>query len=329
MTIDTDFHLRKIIKENHGEGIRAVAFNPDESNGHMVATAGGDLVSVYDNNHCGEGHLDLSCVFQNGRTEYALGGEVTCLAWLAIDPLPHDWSSQAFLAFGSKSGEIGIVNMAETRVQTLLKAHASSVDSICPIYSKPGYFLSCSAGDKAVRIWNAEHLVSEFSFSATSIAIKENKVVLGNASGKVECFGLDGMVLQQTSLWCWRGTSRIDCMDFIDDRHLAVHEISGKIHVLNVETGETVVSFAVPRGDSDKTAECQFGISHCRDYLTCGNSAGEAFIFEIISGKRIGKLSMPRIKGAVKAAKFAPQSKSVLIATDDSFLWRWDNIVFH
>lgn len=157
-------YLRKIIKENHGKAIETIAFN--NSGGptkgplqHMLATAGGGIVSVYDNNHCG-GFLDLSCVFQNEKTEYQKGGLVTQLAWVVASKFSDASSeedvkseNEALLAFAGTEGEIGVLSIGQTRVIALLHGHTAQVTGLAAHPSYPGILASCSS-DKTVRIWN-------------------------------------------------------------------------------------------------------------------------------------------------------------------------------
>eukprot|EP00003_Mantamonas_plastica_P003168 TRINITY_DN1254_c0_g1_i1.p1 TRINITY_DN1254_c0_g1~~TRINITY_DN1254_c0_g1_i1.p1 ORF type:complete len:197 (-),score=58.26 TRINITY_DN1254_c0_g1_i1:383-937(-) len=71
-----NLHLKKIIKENHGNSINGVILNknaPYSSN--MVATFSDNQVNFYDNQHITE-HLDPCLHFINETTEHTKGGVI-------------------------------------------------------------------------------------------------------------------------------------------------------------------------------------------------------------------------------------------------------------
>lgn len=119
---------------------------------------------------------------------------------------------------------------------------------------------------------------------------------------------------------------RIDCIEFIDEARVLIHTVKGQLEVFNLSTGELTVKFKVPGAKANGRAphRTKFGISDCRNFVCCGNEAGEVFIYTINSGQRLNMLSMPRIRGAVTKALFTKQCESVIVFTNDSILWRWD-----
>mmetsp|Transcript_13816 Transcript_13816/g.25576 ORF Transcript_13816/g.25576 Transcript_13816/m.25576 type:complete len:415 (-) Transcript_13816:78-1322(-) len=357
----SNLHLRKIIKENHGQPLESLAFNRAKPNENMLATVGGGMVSIYDNNHCG-GHLDLSCYFNNSPTVYSEGGLATDVEWLFTKDL---FDNEALLAFGCKSGEIGILSVCETRVVGLLKGHTGEILNLRAHPTLPGHLVT-SSSDGTIRLWNALSTLdcSKGNQNATCVAIWKpphtaqaiaispdgTRIAFGCGNGSVTTFALDLEKASSASKEAeteevdveWnqvapapRKGCRIDCLEFAEENRLVVHDASGRLNVWSLETLSVVCSMLVPKGDVGKRgvrglsskSQTRFGISSCGQYLCCGNPAGEVFIFELTSGKRISKLSMPRIKGFVTAAAFSHDSKSVALCTDDSLLWRWDHAI--
>lgn len=80
----SSLQLRRIVKENHGEGLNCLSMNAlNDGSNHMVVTCGKDQVNVYDNKHCGNS-LDLCCQFVNEKSEYQTGGDVRVACWLKV-----------------------------------------------------------------------------------------------------------------------------------------------------------------------------------------------------------------------------------------------------
>jgi WD40 repeat protein len=108
----TNLHLTRLIKENHGDGIRQLKFFKSDSFDkptNLVATCGSTQANVYDNEHLG-GHLDLVSQFN------LPGQQFTCLCWLELE-------SDVLLVLGSSDCHVHIVSLAYSKEIMLLKGH--------------------------------------------------------------------------------------------------------------------------------------------------------------------------------------------------------------
>lgn len=277
--------LRKIVKENHLAPVEMLLYHPKESNRHMLATSGANMVSIYDNNHCG-GHLDLSCFLQNVETEYAKGGAVTSIAWLQQ---PNTWENEALLAFAGVEGEVSVMSVANCRVVGLFQGHSGRVVDIAAHPTLPGVVLSAGA-DGTVRMWNGmqEHdyatkeqesrpkCLAVFNIgpgAPTSVACHPHgeSFVVGYENGRVAFF--DANMIE-----CWTnatikpesessasasilprdvqsrdlilaGKSCIDCLEFVEELRVAALDADGQLYIINSHSGE-ITQMSLPESSA-------------------------------------------------------------------------------
>jgi WD40 repeat protein len=108
-------HLSRLIKENHGETIRACKFytsstaDPNEPF-NLIATIGSNQANIYDNQHLGN-HLDIVSQF-NIDSEH----DFTCCCWVSVE-------ADALLVLGSTDFKIHILSLARSKEIMVLQGH--------------------------------------------------------------------------------------------------------------------------------------------------------------------------------------------------------------
>jgi WD40 repeat protein len=316
-----NLHLRKIVKENHGAAIEAVAFCPDASSRNLLATCGGSTVSIYDNNHCGGGHLDLALCMVNEHTPYSAGGAVTQVEWLHSEGLFR--LGDALLCFAGESGEIGVVSVASSRVVDVLKGHAGSVVELRAHPRERGWLLSLGS-DGTLRVWNAAagfdadgptaepsrapYCAAVINLAGTVAAMRGasalavapdggSVAVAFGAAGRVALLRLDMVALRGRQIeaalaepcevlreLATGGRAAVDCLAFSRAGRLVAHDCAGKVVEWDTATGARLCEASVPGAGQDaKSARCRtrFGLSDCGRFLCCGNASGAVFVLDL------------------------------------------------
>lgn len=367
-----NLNLRKIVKESHGCPIACLAFNfADPDCGNILATAGGDIVSIYDNDHCG-GHLDLCCVYRNEKTDFQKGGAVTSIAWLKTKSSKEETEftsrsldqNEALLAFGSLSGEIGFLSLSCASVVALLNGHTAAITNLS-MHPRCVGLLASTSDDCTLRVWDYLSLLSCHEVaedktlcdsSLCTISTAEKPTAIGwNPSGDSLVFGTDKgrlfLVRFQidltdqkafvvpaeenitSELFVIRGPEfkkpAIDYVAFVANDRLIAHDTYNRIHRVRLDGDVWAPTINVPNGgdsSAPKQINTKVGLSICQTYFCCGNVAGEVYVYNLMTGESINKLSMPRIKGAITAGAFSENKHNLISSTNDGIIWRWDHV---
>jgi WD40 repeat protein len=316
-----NLHLRKIVKENHGAAIEAVAFCPDASSRNLLATCGGSTVSIYDNNHCGGGHLDLALCMVNERTAFSAGGAVTQVEWLHSEGLFR--LGDALLCFAGESGEIGVVSVASSRVVDVLTGHAGGIVELRAHPRERGWLLSLGS-DGTLRVWNAAagfdadgptvepargpYCAAVFDLAGATPALRgasalavapdgASVAVAFGAAGRVALLCLDVAALRGRQAEAARaepcevlrelatgGRATVDCLAFSRAGRLVAHDCSGKVVEWDTASGARLCEAAVPGAGQDaKSARSRtrFGLSDCGRFFCCGNASGAVLVLDL------------------------------------------------
>ena len=75
--------LKTVIRENHGaarDDARGVRARLDARTANLYATCGGNVVTVYDDEHFGD-HAAIVAQYAHETTAHQVGGEITCACW--------------------------------------------------------------------------------------------------------------------------------------------------------------------------------------------------------------------------------------------------------
>ncbi|KDD72563.1 hypothetical protein H632_c3188p0 [Helicosporidium sp. ATCC 50920] len=165
-----NLRLKTVIKESHGSDVVALAFHPHPSLRTLLATAGGDQATVYDDAYLGA-HVSAVVQWTNEPTPFCLGGELCSLCWLPrshrsrppgeCPPRPGTLhmhpDGDALLLAGSRAGEVALLSVAEGRVMGVLRAHEGSAVAELAALRLGGRSLLASRSEEGqVRLWDLE-----------------------------------------------------------------------------------------------------------------------------------------------------------------------------
>ncbi len=140
--------VRTVIRENHGDVIRKVAFNrtlpPREgqeesicgfgdSAGNVFATVGGNQASVYDGRNFGN-YVGLVVHYTHDEE----GVELATCCWADARGFTKHPKGDLHLCVGASSGDVLVLSVAEAAVTHLLRGHKGPVAQLATSPSKPG-----------------------------------------------------------------------------------------------------------------------------------------------------------------------------------------------
>ncbi|KAF9350977.1 hypothetical protein BGX34_000892 [Mortierella sp. NVP85] len=81
-------------------------------------------------------------------------------------------------------------------------------------------------------------------------------------------------------------------------------------------------------GKIENTAsnQCRFDVSLDELFLCVGTSNGSAYIYNIETGRTVTELKHRRSTKAIRTCIFSRDSRTVICAGEDSFIWRYDYV---
>ncbi|CAG8600168.1 5028_t:CDS:2, partial [Cetraspora pellucida] len=115
---------------------------------------------------------------------------------------------------------------------------------------------------------------------------------------------------------------QIDCIRFVNGNVLS-KSINGKIEYWNYETFELIKSFLIKNSSNNRS---RFDVSLDEKYFCVGTSNGSINIYNVLSGKLVTELRHRRSTKAVRCCVFSRDTKQVLAAGEEGYIWRYDYI---
>ncbi|KAF9346889.1 hypothetical protein BGX26_001608 [Mortierella sp. AD094] len=354
-----NLRLRRIVKENHSSEINQMAFCLNQrhnrtpfgldqvkvfekrgavkrdpmDNSNILGTTGGPQANIYDNEHCGD-HLDIMSHFlldpvgEEGAEE--LPEMLTC-CWM------HQ-SQDAILATAGTDKVIHVLSLARSKELVRLTGHNHIITDIQAHPTKDEYLLSASK-DGTVRMWNILTgkclLIYEYKASVVCFIPSANGRVFltGSYNGEVREWNvpefesepeepivvlLNESRLLQSALH----SARIDCIRIAKNKVLS-KSVNGKVEYWDHETLQHIRSFTIKNTASN---QCRFDVSLDELFFCVGTSNGSVYIYNIDSGKTVTELKHRRSTKAIRTCIFARDSRTVICAGEDSFIWRYDYV---
>ncbi|KAF9902720.1 hypothetical protein EC991_004607 [Linnemannia zychae] len=354
-----NLRLRRIVKENHASEINQMAFCLNQrhnktpfgldhvkafeprgavkrdswDNSNILGTTGGPQANIYDNEHCGD-HLDLMSHFlldpagEEGAEE--LPEMLTC-CWMHQ---PQD----AILATAGTDRVIHILSLARSKELVRLTGHNHTITDIQAHPFNDDYILSASK-DGSVRMWNILTGKCLFIFEIKSSVVcfnpnTEGKTFLtGGYNGEVREWSIPTLdtepeepivVLANESRVLQSGlhSARIDCIRFAKGKVLS-KSVNGKIEYWDPETLAHIRTFTIKNTASN---QCRFDVSLDELFFCAGTSNGSVYIYNIDTGRTVTELKHRRSTKAIRTCIFARDSRTVICAGEDSFIWRYDYV---
>ncbi|CEP13765.1 hypothetical protein [Parasitella parasitica] len=338
-----DMRLRKIIRENHGQGIsQLVFFLCKENNGtanvidtsNVLGSVGGCELSVYDNEHCGD-HLDIMSNFDitpsNLKNEYK--HKLTTMCWFYKQ-------DDVLLATAGADTMIHLLSLAFSEEIMLLKGHKDVVSDLQSHPLNNSHMLSTSQ-DGTIRFWDIDR--------EKCLVIFEAKAPL-----TVSCFHPSGTTFitgsQAGDIYEWaippitditdndkpflvsknkarvlsemHGGSYIDCIRFANG-NLITKSIDNQLHYWDATTQKLLHSFS---SFTSKENKSRFDVSMDERYLCVGSEKGLLYVFDIQTGDRIAKLGHKKSSRAIKCCVFNQNCRQIVAASEGAFILRYDYI---
>ncbi|KAF9129990.1 hypothetical protein BGW39_003595 [Mortierella sp. 14UC] len=342
-----NLRLRRIVKENHASEINQMAFCLNQrhnktpfgldhikifeqrgavkrdswDNSNILGTTGGPQANIYDNEHCGD-HLDIMSHF-------------------LLDPVGEEGAEEfpdAILATAGTDKVVHILSLSRSKELVRLTGHNHTITDIQAHPFNDDYILSASK-DGSVRMWNilTGKCLFIFEIKASVVCfnpITEGKTFLtGGYNGEVREWPIPTLdiepeepvvVLANESRVLQAGlhSARIDCIRFAKGKVLS-KSVNGKVEYWDPETSAHIRTFTIKNTSSN---QCRFDVSMDELFFCVGTSNGSVYIYNIDTGRTVTELKHRRSTKAIRTCIFARDSRTVVCAGEDSFIWRYDYV---
>mmetsp|Transcript_14508 Transcript_14508/g.34437 ORF Transcript_14508/g.34437 Transcript_14508/m.34437 type:complete len:419 (+) Transcript_14508:379-1635(+) len=341
--------LKTVVKESHNSPVNCLSFNHvnELADARLFATVGKDQATIYDNMHMGD-YIGVVVHFHNVATEFARGGELGVCAWVNADgwrPHPH---GDLILAVAGDDHNISIISVVESCVISLLEEHTSRVIGLCSCADQPAALASLSE-DGEVRVWDvaAGAVVGRARCpGASSICLSPDAAfaVVGTRSGAVKVLCADGGAAAEDGGGRKRKGSpsaprelaarplaaeggggchkdAVDCLELLADGRLVSKSVDGQCHVWDLSEPRCIASWRVPSCSREHFSK--FGIDIGGRFLAVGNSVGDLYIYDTLSGDRLSHYPPMKVHAPVKAVGVSPNCRHVLLVMGNGFIFRY------
>ncbi|RIB30528.1 WD40-repeat-containing domain protein [Gigaspora rosea] len=349
-----NFRLRRIVKENHGNVINQLAFFFNLTNheapvgleykkvfnklGHVernihdssniLASVGSIQANIYDNEHCGD-HLDIVSNFAVSENVDLASGELLTCCWLHRD-------EDALLAIAGNSRTIYIISLALSLTMKTLWGHTDVITDIQK-HPKDDQHILSTARDATVRLWHVNRGTCLYVFETRASVIywhpSGQTFLTGNYIGEIRIWETPSLINpSEDTLHLFEDdlktrfkkihSVQIDCIRFVNGNVLS-KSINGKIEYWNYETLELIKSFVIKNSSNNRS---RFDVSLDEKYFCVGTSNGTIHIYNVLSGKLVTELRHRRSTKAVRCCVFSRDTKQVLAAGEEGYIWRYDYI---
>ncbi|GAX76593.1 hypothetical protein CEUSTIGMA_g4039.t1 [Chlamydomonas eustigma] len=145
--------LKTVIKESHNSPIHHLTFNHTSPQFHnLFATVGGNLVTVYDDNHMKD-FIAVVVQFQNQPTTRHAGGGLTVCAWVNCEGLTAHPHGDAWLAVAGLDPVIQVLSVVEAKIIAQLPGHSAEVVQLSGSLQLPGLLVSLDKSG-TIRLWD-------------------------------------------------------------------------------------------------------------------------------------------------------------------------------
>jgi len=303
--------VRTVIRENHGDVIRKVAFNRTlpprgekaegkesfcgfgESAGNVFATVGGNQAAVYDGRNFGN-YVGLVVHYTHDEE----GVELTTCCWADARGFTKHPKGDLHLCLGASSGDVLVLSVAEAAITHLLKGHAAPVTQLATSPARPGYLLSLSTKGGEVKLWDMyqERCLATFEVGSAvqSIAWSPDGAwfVAGTATGGLQKWPVeDPKALSEGEKRVKRAASEnlkaaiaglrhreaVDAIRFASTSTCLSKSVDGHVALWDWAAGKSLGAWDVP--GSSMRCYSDLDVTQDGKYFVVGNAKGAVFVF--------------------------------------------------
>mmetsp|Transcript_40370 Transcript_40370/g.114287 ORF Transcript_40370/g.114287 Transcript_40370/m.114287 type:complete len:336 (+) Transcript_40370:195-1202(+) len=289
------------------------------------------------------GHVGIVVHFQNVETEHTAGGELGVCAWINSAGWREHPLGDAILAVAGKDRNISIISVVESRVIHMLKGHASDVIDLCGCLGKPALLASLSK-DGHVRVWDVhrqEAVVSLTHPGATSICLSPDgsHAIIGTKKGdlcrlhlpaallpdqrKRKADGPFGGRLNTLDMAGAHAREMVDCLAYISPALLVSKSVDGRMHVWDAASMTSQASWRVPSGTVENEPWSRFAADPAGAFIAVGNSLGDLYIYESVTGKRLSHVEPIRVNAPMRGCCVSSDCRRVLAVLGNGFIFRY------
>ncbi|KAI9227243.1 MAG: WD40-repeat-containing domain protein [Piptocephalis tieghemiana] len=322
------FHLRRIIRENHGKPIVAIAAHPPSprmsppNRENIIATLGGSQCNIYDTAHCGP-HTDLI-------SQYVAPNDVhlTCLTWMPFWPEESD----AIIAIGDETGTVRLLSLTRSAELARLIPESDNapgqVLEVHPLRGSPHLLTLHSDG---VRLWDAfsalclHHLSFKASKAVCALAplpATDDAFYLGTRNGDLSILRVQHLegtwnLVKDTTLYT--ASQPIRSIQISKDHGVLVQLVSGKLIHLT-DSGDVVKTIPGPKEASFPYMTPQ------GTHTLIGDQQGALHIISLDSGKVDRVLRHKRATRAIHASVVMSDGRRIYVVGQDGCIWGWEEV---
>ncbi|KAI6649751.1 Polycomb protein esc-like Protein [Oopsacas minuta] len=354
------FKYTKYIKEDHKKPIYCVQFNNHfgKDNQKILASVGSNRASIYDCTEVGsitpiQVYVDpnsdenfYSCVWTY-TSEYesllAIAGAKACIHILnvtngkpyrsllghgdSINDLKFHTSKPEILFSASKDHSIRIWNIATVVCVAILAGMDGHRDEVLGVdINHDGSLLLSCGMDHAVKIWDLEEETLSEAIHARSYS--------HSPIDKVKSFNTLNVYSAKFSTRDIH-TNYVDCVRWIGELVLSKScenvivcwkpDIFKKGSIITEQKALILYTYTVP---NSTIWYIRFSMDMDFNILVAGNQIGNVFLYSLRVAKkpRAERLSHPACNSAVRQVCLSPDAKVLIVACDDSTIWRWDKL---
>jgi len=187
------FRLKAVVKESHGAPIVGTVFcKPSQSEmcTNLLASVGGNQLTVYDDSHMGENFAVVAHYVH--ETAGGAGADLAAVAWVPI-PRAKRLNSQEGpkIAVATTDGAINIISIVESQVVASLQSRTQDIFSMMACaYGEEQVFLLVLMKSGRIDVWDIEngHLAAEILQDASAMSLlteNDDEILLGLNDGRI------------------------------------------------------------------------------------------------------------------------------------------------
>lgn len=185
------FRLKAVVKESHGAPIVGTVFcKPAQSEmcTNLLATVGGNQLTIYDDSHMGE-NFAVVAHYVHESTQGA-SADLVAVAWVPIPRAKRLNSHEGpKIAVATSEGAINIISIVESQVVASLQSKTKDILSImaCECSNEQVFLLVLMKSGK-LDVWDIGdgHLAAEILLDANSMSLlTDDEILLGLNDGRM------------------------------------------------------------------------------------------------------------------------------------------------